>query len=464
MKKDLFLLLLSSFFISSISAQNIEAYFDIARFQLTEENPFIETYLSINGNSVNFINNQGNYQGSVNVSLQFTQNNEVKYYDNYTLLSPEVTDTNNISFNFIDQQRISLPAGSYHFELTIKDANSQSDAFHHPQEIELVNQNNLFSDIQLVDSYSPTTEKNILSKSGYDLIPLVSNFYNTENNKLHFYTEFYQKEDQKILIQTSIRSQETGKTVNELVSTRVKSGKLIPILKSLPIGNLPSGSYLIRAEARNQNNEEIAVQERLFFKASSTPILEDINTEETFVSNINHIDTMRLFIKYLYPIESPRESIYSTNQLNMDNLALMQRYFYKFWKDRDPFQPEAAWEQYLSRVKSANKEFYNGMMPGYKSDRGRVYLAYGDPNSRQQEYFPRSFDPFEVWHYHHIGTERNLRFVFMDNDRFNDYKLIYSNKQGEINDVYWMNRFQDEKNKENDRDLHSPFDYFETPQ
>ena len=104
------------------------------------------------------------------------------------------------------------------------------------------------------------------------------------------------------------------------------------------------------------------------------------------------------------------------------------------------------------------------MMPGYKSDRGRVYLAYGDPNSRQQEYFPRSFDPFEVWHYHHIGTERNLRFVFMDNDRFNDYKLIYSNKQGEINDVYWMNRFQDEKNKENDRDLHSPFDYFETPQ
>ncbi len=463
MKKDFFLLLLSSLFLGSISAQNMEAYFDIARFQLTEGNPFIETYLSVNGNSVKFVSNpQGNYQGSVNISLQFTQNNEVKHYDNYTLLSPEVTDNNNISFNFIDQQRISLPAGSYQLELTIKDANSTSDAFHHLQEVELVTQNNHFSDIQLIESYSPTTDKNILSKSGYDLIPLVSNFYNKEKDKLHFYTEFYQEKDQKVLIQTSIRSQETGKTVNGLVSTRVKSGKLIPILKSLPVNNLPSGSYLVRTEARDQNNEQIAVKERLFFKASSVPSIAEINTEETFVSKIN-MDTMRLFIQYLYPIESPRESIYSANQLNMDSLVLMQRYLYKFWKDRDPFQPQAAWEHYLAIVERTNKEFKNGMAPGFRSDRGRVYLSYGTPNSRQQEFLPKRFEPFEVWHYYHIGSERNLKFIFMNKNRPNEYRLVYSDKQGEVTDVDWLHRFEEEYYNEGDKGNHSPWDYFDTP-
>ena len=90
------------------------------------------------------------------------------------------------------------------------------------------------------------------------------------------------------------------------------------------------------------------------------------------------------------------------------------------------------------------------MADGYLSDRGRIYLLYGAPNSRTEEYLPKQFEPFEVWHYYKLENERDVRFVFSNKNRPNEYRLVYSNKIGEVSDIDRINRFE-ENYYENDR-------------
>ena len=117
--------------------------------------------------------------------------------------------------------------------------------------------NNGFSDIQLVESYKQTIEKNILSKGGYDLIPFVSNLYNTDNIKLSCYFEYYSDKNEEVLIQSSIISQSTQKIVNNLIKRKKCNSMFDASLNTFPIENLSTGTYYLKIEAINRNNEVI---------------------------------------------------------------------------------------------------------------------------------------------------------------------------------------------------------------
>ena len=171
------------FFISHLSqAQSVNAQFDVGKFQ-SENKTYIETYLSIEGNSVNYVLNDNNkFQSSLVITIELISNDSNSLYDKYNLSSPEIDDTSNVDFVFIDQQRYFLNDGDYKLKLNIKDNNDSKNSITHQQDLTIRTQNG-FSNIQLVDNYSDTKEVNILSKSGYDLVPFISNFYNTNNKK-----------------------------------------------------------------------------------------------------------------------------------------------------------------------------------------------------------------------------------------------------------------------------------------
>ncbi len=101
----------------------------------------------------------------------------------------------------------------------------------------------------------------------------------------------------------------------------------------------------------------------------------------------------------------------------------------QFWRRRDP-APETTdsefREEHYRRLAYANDRFSIGG-PGWKSDRGRVYIIHGQPDSitthgqGEQYYRPRaegsgvtSTFAYEVWHYKHlegIGDDIDIEFV-----------------------------------------------------
>lgn len=103
-----------------------------------------------------------------------------------------------------------------------------------------------------------------------------------------------------------------------------------------------------------------------------------------------------------------------------------QQFVKAFWQRRnpDPDSPDNRFkEEHYRRLAYANTNFAANA-PGSMTDRGRIYIIYGKPDSVDAYPLSRSRPwrtmerPFEIWHY---GTLHDVKFV--DTCRCGDYKL-----------------------------------------
>lgn len=454
--KRFFLLILTGLLLchsSHLVAKNLQAYLNYNIFNVPGSGPFIETYLSVAGQTVNYVSNdQGMFQGSIEVTFIFRQKDEIKDFDKYQLFSPEVADTSNIDFSFIDQQRYFIPQGDYDMEIIIADMHAEKKPFSaiQPVSINFDDQKICFSGIQLVKSFSRATEQNILTKGGYDLIPMVHNFYPETLSKLTYYTEIYNSDavlgtGEKFLAICTIKSFETGNTLKDYVSyRRFDAGSVVPVLIDYDISRLPSGNYTISIEVRNKQNEMIG-QNELFFQRSNPNIqynleeLASIEVNATFSSRIQDNDTLQEYINCLDPIATELEKTFIHKQSKSADLKTKQQFFYNFWSSRDMVSPEQAWIKYYEQVQIVNKVYKTQISKGYETDRGRVYLKYGPPNIISESYNEPSSYPYEIWHYYELGkNQRNKKFVFYTTDMItNNFKLLHSDAIGEISNYKW---------------------------
>ena len=347
--EHLFLVLV--FFLTTIDslAQQLDARFDIAQFK-TDSTEYLETYLSVAEKGVKFIKNEDDiFQAQLRITIQFLRDDQIITADKYNLLSPEIKDTNSLNFVFVDQQRYSLKKGTYKLKLNIVDINNPISKINHEQEIQINDLTTGFSDIELVDQFTQTTE-NIFSKNGYDLVPFISNLYNSKNKKLNCYFEYYNNTAKEMLIQCSILFQENRKLANNLIKSKKTNKVSFSSLNSFSIEDLPSGTYILRVEARNTDNELIHFKEREFYKLNKNIKIEQLDTEKTFVNAINNKDSLALYIKYTYPIQTPSESSFADNVLDYENLEMMQKIF-DILENRDPFNKEQSWLNDLNKLK-----------------------------------------------------------------------------------------------------------------
>ncbi len=110
-----------------------------------------------------------------------------------------------------------------------------------------------------------------------------------------------------------------------------------------------------------------------------------------------------------------------------------------FWLRRNPNpdSPENEFrEQHYARIAYANEHFAAGK-PGWKTDRGHIYIAYGKPDSIDSHPSGGTYDrpieegggststfPFETWHYRYLeGIGDNIDLEFVDTCQCNDYHL-----------------------------------------
>jgi len=118
-----------------------------------------------------------------------------------------------------------------------------------------------------------------------------------------------------------------------------------------------------------------------------------------------------------------------------------QRFLRDFWRRRDPTPstPENETEAaFYRRIEEANRRFREGGaagVPGWRTDRGRVFIRYGEPDDLRREPQTGADRPWEAWKY---TKNRALKFVFLDFTRVGNYSLIYSNDRLERSPSDWM--------------------------
>jgi GWxTD domain-containing protein len=109
-----------------------------------------------------------------------------------------------------------------------------------------------------------------------------------------------------------------------------------------------------------------------------------------------------------------------------------------FWGNRDPdpdTEENEYREAYYERVAYVNEHFSSGI-PGYKTDRGRIYLKYGKPDEVESHptggsYTLASYEgngststyPFEVWWYRNLPGRSDAEVEFVDPTGTGEYRI-----------------------------------------
>lgn len=116
-----------------------------------------------------------------------------------------------------------------------------------------------------------------------------------------------------------------------------------------------------------------------------------------------------------------------------------ENFIENFWRRRDPnpdTEENEYREEYYERIAYANEHFTSGI-PGWKTDRGRIYIAWGKPDSVETHPTGGSYDrpsyegggstttyPFEIWFYRHLdGVGDGLEIEFVDPTGTGEYRL-----------------------------------------
>jgi GWxTD domain-containing protein len=454
MKKTITLLIcLSILTANQVNAKELQALFHNASFFSPATGPYVETYLKIFGPSAEYVKTpRGTYQASLEVTMLFKKTDKIIDFRKYNLLSAELADTTKEQPHFIDQQRISLPFGVYEIELNIKDNNSKTGPIEHAEVLAMeFNKNDLkYSDFQFIESFKPTKSENILSKSGFDLVPFVGDFFPESEKSLNFYSELYNLDkkiglDQDFLYRYYLESFETNFSLGDFSKyQKQKASTVNPILATIQIAELPSGNYNLVVEARDRNNELIALN-KIFFQRSNPgkqinlSEIEGVDITSTFAEKIVSLDSLRFYLLSLTPVSSMMEIQFAKNITQTNEIKQMQKFLYNFWKTRNDKSPEAEWNKYKSQVMMIEVAYKTKIKHGFDTDMGRTWLKYGAPDQVEENKHEPNAYPYIIWHFFHLGDQNNKRFIFYNPHLAGtEYLLLHSDARGEIYNPYWQ--------------------------
>jgi len=125
--------------------------------------------------------------------------------------------------------------------------------------------------------------------------------------------------------------------------------------------------------------------------------------------------------------------------MQLSNDEERDQFIEAFWQRRDPTPdtPENEYkDDYYARIAYANEHFSAGV-PGWRTDRGRIYIVYGKPDEVESHPTGGSYNrpmdegggetttfPFEDWRYRYIdGLGQNIIIEFVDTCMCNDYHM-----------------------------------------
>ena len=230
---------------------------------------------------------------------------------------------------------------------------------------------------------------------------------------------------------------------------RIEASTVTPIIGFLPINELPSGFYDLNFTVVNKNSDTIYQDISYFERRSNIPKksvidMENLTIDNAFASSYDS-DSIKYFIQSLMPI-SPRYEYESIRKmLKTDDTTMMEKYFYAFWVTTAPEGPTKAWLDYKGKVYLAEQSFGTQIKYGFETDRGRIFLQYGPPNDIIDRPSEMGTLPYQIWRYYRIGQRSNVKFIFYNPDLVtNDYPLLHSDFQGEIQNYRWQSILQDQ--------------------
>lgn len=439
----------------SANAQNkLDFEFDYAQFSYDSTSNFVEFYYSFNPASLQL--DKQNPQSGLEALLKIFIQDSIKgdtIVNNQWMIKHEIIDTSSMGNQIlVGTLGFVLPKGSFICKISGSDLNNKDNfrtiAEHINVKPFLLNYMSI-SDIQLASKMIQGSENtsSIFYKNTYEIMPIPNLVFGNLQPALFFYTELYNLQSpniksEKLKMNEVIYNsrgkvlKEKTKVISKNTNTRVEVGSFI-------LSTYPTDTYTIAIALIDSLGNVASTTAKKFFVYN--PNIQVVDTFQSSTTSVisSMFGTMSeeelddLYEKSKY-IATPLE-IEKYKKLN--NLEGKRSFTNEFWKSKDdnPATPENEFfKSYLQRIDICNQKYQSMGKPGWKTDRGRVYLLYGEPT--EIERYPNQLEtrPYEIWTY--TGLEGGVYFVFADLTGFSDYMLVHSTKRGELRDDNWSRR------------------------
>jgi GWxTD domain-containing protein len=284
-------------------------------------------------------------------------------------------------------------------------------------------------------------------KNGVRILPNPTRFYGTQMPVFYYYLEAYgltfdsTSHDSIAVFRTILKGDDETPARKETQRIFQKSGPSAVLSDGFPVYTLTTGSYKLRLRVLDfASGQSLETEKRFFcyrpddFAQGYQPRLDDnvkaqlVNTNLDILEIIEPDSAVEL-MHYLFK-NSDEES-----RVRAFNTEGKRAFLKEFWGEKQREDPEAA-NKYFARVATANLRYTYFNKPGWKTDRGRILIMYGEPDDITRNYEMAGSSDHEIWLYHQL--EGGVEFVFMDKTGFGVLELVHSTKKGEVKSPYWQ--------------------------
>ena len=294
----------------------------------------------------------------------------------------------------------------------------------------------LLSDIELASVIRKSTQHTPFYKNTLEVIPNVGGLFAVDQ-PCYFYAEVYNLllgPDQGDLIVRSSVYDAIGR--EKFTRDRVKKriGESLVIVDQVPLADLRTGTYTLTLSVLDTAKTLVTSTTRKFF------LLNDkLGTDSTLLAAGSSVP----LAVYATMSESEldvdfREAQYEASGTERAQYKLLKgveakrAFLSSFWRRR----PTGYRDEYMARVAFANANYRNMSIPGYRADRGRVYIMYGPPDDNERHPSESDTRAYEIWSYHNI--QGGVIFVFVQRTTTGEYDLVHSTHRNELHDENWQ--------------------------
>lgn len=277
--------------------------------------------------------------------------------------------------------------------------------------------------------------------NGLLVLPNAERIYGDSNPRLFYYAEFYNLTmgpgDQYKTWGRVLTSE--GEFVRDLrTRERPVVGAFLVEVDAFSVATLNSGSYMLELSVVDEAKADTARVRRSFWvykEMESNLSAFAVGYPGFDVAALND-EELNKEMAILRPILTDKLKAQASQMTTPDS---KRRFLTSFWSSLDPDSSTVInefREEYMQRLKVVEDRYSSFRRAGWETDRGRVYMRYGEPTTIED--FPYSHDirkSYQIWSYDKI--EGGVQFVFVDRTNLGDYVQVHSTKRGELNNPNW---------------------------
>lgn len=435
-------------FLLSLSLSALDASLSFARFG-GPQGTYVELYLHVSGQSVMpVMQADSTVQGAVDILVFFERGEEIIKYDKFRLLSP----AGERIVDFVDLKRYPLAEGAYTLRVEVADANVPDKVRKYSASLEIgfPEEELAQSDIQLLAAVSKATEDGPLVKNDLLMEPLPFNYYGRGANLLTFYQEIYNSDraiGQSFVVSYRVDKIENGESSTLLIAhKRQEPAPVNPLVLGMDISSLPSGNYQLVVDVRNRERELLSSSALAFQRsnplqdaANFSEAMATLTIEDEFVEQLTP-EELEYSLRAITPLLPPQDVEMVDLIVRYDSLRAQRAYLYGFWYKENRNNPEQTYREFMEVAGAVDNMFQSGFRHGFETDRGFMYIKYGQPSDISRNYNEPSAPPYEIWSYNQMErtNQNNVRFIFYNPSlAADDFILLHSDVIGERQNPQW---------------------------